>query len=109
VLTVIIALLIGFWWPERALALAIGLPVQLRRGFQERAGRDYDVVRRVALGDWICVNEEAYIAAAEMGAIPVHIGFTMGRLVQGIPADERQERENPGDCAHGRATTRSLT
>lgn len=36
------------------------------------------------------VNEQAYIAAAETGAIPVHIGYTTGRLVQGISEDQRQ-------------------
>jgi hypothetical protein len=77
-----------------ALALVIGLPVQLARAYVNRDSRDYDAVRayvrpQVATGDWVYVSEQAYFAVAELGAIPVVDGYAQGRLAPGIPDAQR--------------------
>jgi hypothetical protein len=78
-----------------ALALLVGLPVQLTRAYQDRGARDYDAVRayvraRVAPGDWAYVSHRAYFAVVELGAVPVFDQYATSRLAPGIPEDQRQ-------------------
>jgi hypothetical protein len=78
-----------------ALALVVGLPLQLPRAYLNGAARDYNAVRlyvrpHVAAGDWVYVSEQAYFAVAERGAVPVVSGYAQGRLAPGIPEDQRR-------------------
>jgi hypothetical protein len=78
-----------------ALALVVGLPVQLARAYIDRNARDYDALRdyvraRVAPGDWVLVAPPAHIAVAELGAVPASVGYASGRLAPSIPDDQNQ-------------------
>jgi hypothetical protein len=78
-----------------ALALVVGLPVQLTRAYAQDAARDYDAVRayvrdRVAPGDWVYVSDHPYFAVVEQGAVGVLAQYATSRLAAGIPEDQRQ-------------------
>jgi hypothetical protein len=78
-----------------ALALAIGLPLQLARAYEERAARDYNAVRayvqaRVSPGDWVYISEPPYFAVVEQGAVAVLAQYATSRLAPDIPADQRR-------------------
>jgi hypothetical protein len=78
-----------------ALALVVGLPVQLVRAYVDRTARDYDALRayvraRVAPGDWVLVAPPVHYAVAELGAVPASVGYATGRLAPSIPDDQNQ-------------------
>jgi hypothetical protein len=78
-----------------ALALAIGLPLQLARAYEERGARNYDALRayvdaRVSPGDWVYISEPPYFAVVERGAVAVLAQYATSRLAPDIPADQRR-------------------
>lgn len=88
--------------PVRALAMAcvaaalvIGLPQTLIRAWDQRSARDYNAVRtyvraQAAPGDWVYSSPEPYFALAEIGAVPVSLGYASGHLAPDIPDDQRR-------------------
>jgi len=75
-------------------ALVVGYPLILGTAIPDSGTRGYQEVRAlvnrsIKPGEWVYVSQQAYMAVAEAGGVPVMTTYASGKLAVDMPADQK--------------------